>query len=315
MQQQPTSPITPPPMPQQALVPPPQYPQKKSRLWLWITLAITGFLAVIAIVVTIVILSNNPVNTATSYLKAVQDNDEAAMKRLSTDGKNELTDSVHDRLQGAEFTVSGEEKRQESTIVTFSVSKSEKLKKIMVTVKDNTVTGMSYTGGSSIGADNGSSKKKDSDTSPTPTKTAAKCLTSADFRRSGYTHVKDGYFVLENGKFDFRSIFFKPDSTAYEYETSNVEMAKLGLLYKFNTDKQFSIELVGQTYEANKSSEGTKLALERANRIKRELISQGIPEDRIVVSEPTIANHDSSDNTADRHVRIYIVAPQTCSEK
>lgn len=139
---------------------------------------------------------------------------------------------------------------------------------------------------------------------------ATKCLTSADFRRSGYTHVKDGYFMLEDGKFNFRSILFKPDSTQYQRGTSNVEMAKLGVLYKFNTDKQFSIELV-----PNETGEGSKLALERADKIKHDLISNGIPERKITVSEPIVATHDTSDDTANRRVTIYFVAPQKCSEK
>lgn len=139
---------------------------------------------------------------------------------------------------------------------------------------------------------------------------ATKCLTSADFRRSGYTHVKDGYFVLEDGKFKFRSILFKPDSTQYQRGTSNVEMAKLGVLYKFNTDKRFSIELV-----PNETGEGSKLALERADKIKHDLVSNGIPERKITVSEPTVADHDNNDDMADGRVTIYFVAPQKCSEK
>lgn len=154
--------------------------------------------------------------------------------------------------------------------------------------------------------DNGEDEDKQQGSSAETTK----CLTSADFRRSGYTHVKDGYFVLEDGKFKFRSILFKPDSTQYQRGTSNVEMAKLGVLYKFNTDKQFSIELV-----PNETGEGSKLALERANKIKRDLVSNGIPERKITVSEPTVANHDNSNDTADRNVTIYIIAPQKCSEK
>ena len=116
--------------------------------------------------------------------------------------------------------------------------------------------------------------------------------------------------MLEDGKFKFRSILFKPDSTQYQRGTSNVEMAKLGMLYKFNTDKQFSIELV-----PNETGEDSKLALERADKIKHDLVSNGIPERKITVSEPIVATHDTSDDTADRRVTIYFVAPQKCSEK
>ena len=158
--------------------------------------------------------------------------------------------------------------------------------------------------------DKNNNNGEDEDNQQGSTTKAIKCLTSADFRRSGYTHVKDGYFVLENGKFNFRSILFKPDSTQYQRGTSNVEMAKLGMLYKFNTDKQFSIELV-----PNETGEGSKLALERADKIKHDLVSNGIPERKITVSDPIVATHDASDDTANRRVTIYFVAPQKCSEK
>lgn len=161
-----------------------------------------------------------------------------------------------------------------------------------------------------IKPDKNNDNEEDEDNQQGSATKATKCLTSADFRRSGYTHVKDGYFVLEDGKFNFRSILFKPDSTQYQRGTSNVEMAKLGVLYKFNTDKRFSIELV-----PNETGEDSKLALERADKIKHDLVSNGIPERKITVSDPIVATPDTSDDTANRRVTIYFVAPQKCSEK
>ena len=234
MQQQPETPATPSPMPQLSPELPPHYPPKKSKLWLWITLAIVGVLAIVGIIITIIIVSNNSPSSADTT---------TSRQRATKPDKNNDNEEDEDNQQG-------------------SATK------------------------------------------------ATKCLTSADFRRSGYTHVKDGYFVLEDGKFNFRSILFKPDSTQYQRGTSNVEMAKLGMLYKFNTDKRFSIELV-----PNEMSEGSKLALERADKIKHDLVSNGIPERKITVSEPIVATHDTSDDTANRRVTIYFVAPQKCSEK
>lgn len=236
MQQRPETPVTPSPMPQLSPELPPHYPPKKSKLWLWITLAIVGVLVIVGIIITIIIVSNNSTSSAdttTSRQRAT---------KPDKNNDNEEEDNEDDQQ--------------------------------------------------------GSATK------------ATKCLTSADFRRSGYTHVKDGYFVLEDGKFNFRSILFKPDSTQYQRGTSNVEMAKLGVLYKFNTDKQFSIELV-----PNETGEGSKLALERADKIKHDLVSNRIPERKITVSEPIVATHDTSDDTANRRVTIYFVAPQKCSEK
>ena len=234
MQQQSETPPTPSPMLQPNPELPPNYPPKKSKLWLWITLAIVGVLVIVGIIITIIIVSNNSTSSADTT---------TSRQRATKPDKN----------------------------------------------NDN---------------------EEDEDNQQDSTTKATKCLTSADFRRSGYTHVKDGYFVLEDGKFKFRSILFKPDSTQYQRGTSNVEMAKLGMLYKFNTDKQFSIELV-----PNETGEGSKLALERADKIKRDLVSNGIPERKITVSEPTVADHDNNDDMADGRVTIYFVAPQKCSEK
>lgn len=234
MQQQPETPATPSPMPQPNPELPPHYPPKKSKLWLWVTLAIVGVLVIVGIIITIIIVSNSSTSSADTT---------TSRQRATKPDKNNDNEEDEDNQQG-------------------SATK------------------------------------------------ATKCLTSADFRRSGYTHVKDGYFVLENGKFNFRSIFFKPGSTQYQRGTSNVEMAKLGMLYKFNTDKRFSIELV-----PNETGEDSKLALERADKIKHDLVSNGIPERKITVSEPIVATHDTSDDTADRRVTIYFVAPQKCSEK
>ena len=234
MQQQPETPVTPSPMPQLSPELPPHYPPKKSKLWLWIMLAIVGVLVIVGVIITIIIVSNNSTSSADTT---------TSRQRATRPDKNNDNEEDKDNQQG-------------------SATK------------------------------------------------ATKCLTSADFRRSGYTHVKDGYFVLEDGRFKFRSILFKPDSTQYQRGTSNVEMAKLGMLYKFNTDKQFSIELV-----PNETGEGSKLALERANKIKHDLVSNGIPERKITVSELTVADHDNSDDTANRRVTIYFVAPQKCSEK
>jgi hypothetical protein len=234
MQQRPETPVTPSPMPQPNSELPPHYPPKKSKLWLWITLAIVGVLVIVGIIMTIIIVSNSSTSSADTT---------TSRQRATKPDKNNDNEEDEDNQQG-------------------SATK------------------------------------------------ATKCLTSADFRRSVYTHVKDGYFVLENGKFNFRSIIFKPDSTQYQRGTSNVEMAKLGMLYKFNTDKQFSIELV-----PNETGEGSKLALERADKIKHDLVSNGIPERKITVSEPIVATHDNSDDAANRRVTIYFVASQKCSEK
>ena len=159
-------------------------------------------------------------------------------------------------------------------------------------------------------------EKKSEDKKQNLAKSDSKCLTSADFRKAGYDYMKDGSFTLSDGKYNFKNVFFNADSTQYTYEGIAVdELAKLGSLYKSNSKKEPPTELVGQTYESSKTSAGTKLAMERADKVKQGLVSQGFPENKIIISEPKIANHDSNDDTADRNVTIYLVVPQECSEK
>ncbi|MCP9453798.1 MAG: hypothetical protein NNC24_00305 [Candidatus Nanosynbacter sp. P11B_S7_bin.28.1] len=237
MQQQPeipsTPPVTPPPNPEF----PQNYPPKKSKLWLWVTLAIVGVLATIGIVVAIVLASN----------KTTPSKDTNISRKEATKPKDE---------------------------------------------------------------------KKSEDKKQNLAKSNSKCLTSADFRKAGYSHMKEGLFVLNDGKYNLENIFFNADSSQYTYEGVTIDkLGKLGSLYKSNSQKEFSIELVGQTYESSKTSAGTKLAMERADKVKQGLVSQGFPENKIIISEPKIANHDSSDDTADRNVTIYLVVPQECSEK
>ena len=237
MQQQPeipsTPPVTPPPNPEF----PQNYPPKKSKLWLWVTLAIVGVLATIGIVVAIVLASNK------------------------------TTPSKDTNISRKEATKPKDEKK--------SVDKKQNL-----------------------------------------AKSNSKCLTSADFRKAGYSHMKEGLFVLNDGKYNLENIFFNADSSQYTYEGVTIDkLGKLGSLYKSNSQKEFSIELVGQTYESSKTSAGSKLAFERADKVKQGLVSQGIPENKIIISDPKIANHDGSDDTADRNVTIYLVVPQECSEK
>ena len=84
MQQQPeiqsTPPITPPPNPEL----PQNYPPKKSKLWLWVTLAIVGVLAIIGIVVAIILVSNKTTpskDTNISRKEATKPKDEKKKRR------------------------------------------------------------------------------------------------------------------------------------------------------------------------------------------------------------------------------------------
>ena len=93
MQQQPeipsTPPITPPPNPEF----PQNYPPKKSKLWLWVTLAIVGVLATIGIVVAIILVSDKTApskNTNISRKEAVKPKGE---EKKSEDKKQNLAKS------------------------------------------------------------------------------------------------------------------------------------------------------------------------------------------------------------------------------
>ncbi len=107
------------------------------------------------------------------------------------------------------------------------------------------------------------------------------------------------------------SVFFKPDSTNYEYadqvveEFANYKKAFAGL-----TNKDWNIELQGQIKDVNgtgNSADNKKLANERAAKVRDEFVRAGVPTSRIKILEPEIYDvQQIKPGDSDRNVSIDI---------
>lgn len=126
---------------------------------------------------------------------------------------------------------------------------------------------------------------------------ALKCLALEDYRWMNYdksvpsvdyTVASDG-FVSEKED----SMFFKPDSIEEtSFASTYDDWAEFATK---NLDKSWTFELRGTTNDKGNNTlalDGSvSLATERANEVKRELVSRGVPENRIVIGD-IINNQD-----------------------
>ena len=151
---------------------------------------------------------------------------------------------------------------------------------------------------------------KTTNTPSTSTNKYANCLSKADLtalQGDAYTLKDiDGVYHVYGS-----SVFFKPDSTNYEYadqvveEFVNYKKAFAGL-----TNKDWNIELQGQIKDVNgtgNSADNKKLANERAAKVRDEFVRAGVPNSRIKILEPEIYDvQQIKPGDSDRNVSIDI---------
>ena len=132
------------------------------------------------------------------------------------------------------------------------------------------------------------------------------CLTPQDAKYFGDFRPTDvfTYFVAD-------SVFFNADSTSYAYNDVTKKIyQKFGDFAKANNGSAYTVQLVGATKELAVSSEGAKLANDRATLVQAELIKAGVPADRIIiVNDPANTNNSGSWS---RNVDIEILADPDC---
>lgn len=145
----------------------------------------------------------------------------------------------------------------------------------------------------------------------------ANCLTKADL-----TSLQGDPYTLKDIEGIYHvygsSIFFKPDSTNYEYAD---QVAEEFVNYKkaFATlnGKDWNIELKGQIKDINatgNSADNKKLANERAAKVRDEFVRAGVPASRITILEPEIYDvKEIKPGDSDRNVSIDIQS--RCSDK
>ena len=103
------------------------------------------------------------------------------------------------------------------------------------------------------------------------------------------------------------TIFFKPDSTEYDYDVgyainSNISesLDPYGVFYKANKDKFWNLSIRGEIQDVDNSgptASNKKLASDRADKIAQELIARGFDASRIKKLDPEInASYGLSDS-------------------
>lgn len=172
------------------------------------------------------------------------------------------------------------------------------------------------------------SAEDDSDSqaaAPTPAATTLACLIQDDYKWMNYNKEPDSveYNTKLAGPTDFpanksATMFFEPDSIE-ETSFSSIYDDWAEFAAK-NVGKQWKFRLEGSTKgdDANTALDSSrKLANDRANEVKRELMSRGVAESRIVVDPP----HDYSDEisqddfNAEIFRRVSITIDPTCTSE
>lgn len=296
------SPVPPVVAPQPVMTPPVAPSPAKSKMPLIIASIIGGLLIVGGIIFGLLFYPQMQAqNVASSFMTAVRDDNEQLMKDLSGDGRDGITDRAHDGLSGATYTMSGTDKKDSDFNVHFDIKDSKTLTRATVVVSSGKVTNFVL-----------NSKPDATTTSSTPmtetttTAPAAGCLTPADLKSEGFTGIDS---LATNQTIE--SFYFKADSSAYD-DTGRANSAIddiVGLNSKFSS-KQFTLTLRGSVNESGSSAGGKQLADERANKVKSDLIAQGVTGSRIVIEEPIYGT--MSNQEVYRTVTLFISA--TCSD-
>ena len=276
-------------------------PKKKSRLWLWITLAVTGVLLVIGVVLFIFAYPGIQARAvATAFMDAVKDNNESKMKDLSGTGSDGVTTKANAGLKGASYKIKDVTSKDMGYVVNFEVSDSSTLTGTTIVVKSGKVTTFNIS-------------SKDTASAPTASSggsSASSCLTLTDLQNSGITYIDQTALDSTKNSNDgngiyFDETFFKPDSTDYLSEMgSKAVVDKMMKLYNDNKSKTFFFMIRGSVRQDVSTDAGTQLANQRADKVKADLIALGMPVERIKMYNPIAISSSYAD--ADRRVEINL---------
>lgn len=165
--------------------------------------------------------------------------------------------------------------------------------------------------------ESGSPRTTQTASTPSIANKYANCLSKADLTAiQGDTYTLkdiDGVYHVYGS-----SIFFKPDSTNYEYADQVAdEFVNYKKAFASLTSKDWNIELKGQIKDINatgNSADNKKLANERAAKVRDEFVRAGVPTSRIKILEPEIYDvKEIKPGDSDRNVSIDIQS--RCSDK
>ncbi len=110
---------------------------------------------------------------------------------------------------------------------------------------------------------------------------------------------EEEFSSLESDHIYTDTIFFNPNSVSYESPESTEEsITKIVRFSKKTQNKDFIIKIKGSTFGEQPSDEATALANQRSVMVKNELISRGVPADKIVVQEPEMSIYEETARNA-----------------
>lgn len=242
---------------------------------------------------------------ATAFMEAVKKNDEKAMQDLSGSGRDGITDKLHAALKTATYKHTDTNKKDKTYVVKFDVAGSEAVQDTAIVVESGKVTNLL------INTKRGAVATTTEVETQTETSTAAAgaCLSVDDLRAVGTTNI-DTLAIPQT----LANFYFKADSTEYDSTRANdFSLRDVGRNVKTYDDRQFTLTATGFVNDANASAANSKLANERAAKVKADLVNSGVNANRIVIGTPD--NGTSADPEVYRTVVVKISVPSNCSNR
>ncbi len=164
------------------------------------------------------------------------------------------------------------------------------------------------------------SNSTEADTTADTEKTASTlaCLTQDDYKWFEYNKqpstvtFDDTYDPVKITLNKTGDMFFKPDTTNEDSFTSVYD--DWADFAKHNENKQWKFRLQGSTFGSDATqASGKKLANERSEKVKTELVKRGVPADRIVIDAPYDYSKEEQDAMADIYRRVQNTVDPTCT--
>lgn len=149
----------------------------------------------------------------------------------------------------------------------------------------------------------GSDELADSSSSTSP-RDPSRCVVFNDIGKDtldsmGLWDNEEEFNSLESDHIYTDTIFFNPDSVSYQYpDITGESMDKIARFSKKTQNKDFIIKIKGSTFGEQPSDGATALASQRSVMVKNELISRGVPADKIVVQEPETSIYEETARNA-----------------
>lgn len=154
---------------------------------------------------------------------------------------------------------------------------------------------------------------------PAPSVSTAACLEQSDYRYMEYDKSQPS--VTYDSTYDpaaytsnyTADMFFKPDSTTEDSLLSVYD--DWADFAKHTADKQWKFRLEGSTYGSDAGTAASKqLAQARTDKVKSQLISRGVPANRIVVESPHNYGSEVQDEKSSQiYRRVQLVIDPTCT--